>query len=105
MARANRLSGLRGGGRLGLGQDSSIDWGSVLNNTISTAGAVAAKAVTPPTYSAVINPLTGAQTITSYGATVPSTSLLGTTDLSTLLESPLVLFGGLALVAFLMLKN
>lgn len=82
-------------------------WASIITTGITTAGAVAAKAVTPPTYSSTINPLTGAQTITSYGATVPSSLLTSglTTDLSSLLESPIVLIGGIALFALMMLRR
>lgn len=104
MARAHRLSGVRGlRGRLG--QDS-IDWGSIIQTGIQTAGAVSAIAFKPPTYSSVINPYTGAQSITSYGA-VPNTGLgLGAgTSLSSLLTSPVVLFGGLALLAVFALKR
>ncbi len=81
---------------------SSNPWASIITTGITTAGAVAAKAVTPPTYSSTINPLTGAQTITSYGATVPSSLLTSglTTNLSSLLESPIVLIGGIALLCF-----
>jgi hypothetical protein len=102
LAGAYRLSGLRGRRGLALGQ---IDWGGIIQNSISTAGQVAAVAVRPPTYSSVINPTTGAQTITSYGA-MPPTSLLGTgTDLTSLLSSPIVLIGGLALLAVFALKR
>ena len=86
---------------------SANPWASIITTGITTAGAVAAKAVTPPTYSSTINPLTGAQTITSYGATVPSSLLTSglTTDLSSLLESPIVLIGGIALFALMMLRR
>ena len=106
LAGAYRFSGIRGlrGRRLG-----QIDYGSIITDAINTAGAVAVQAVKPPTYSSVVNPITGAQTITSYGATVPSTSLLGTsalgTDLTSLLSSPLVLLGGIALIAVIALKR
>lgn len=111
LAGKNRLSGLRGRQGLVLGQDdgssSDINWGNILSTGIVTAGNVAAVAVRPPTYSSVINPVTGAQTITSYGATAPSIfgTSLDSTTLTGLLTSPLVLLGGLALVAVLALKR
>ncbi len=104
LARAHRLSGVRRGLRGRLGQDD-INWGQILTTGIQTAGSVAAIAVKPPTYSSVVLP-SGAQSITSYGATVPSTSILGAgTDLTSLLTSPLVLLGGLALLAVFALKR
>ena len=72
MAGAHRFSGLRGLRGRRLGQDAStpsFDWTNFLDTTITTAGAVAAKAVTPPTYSSVVNPLQGTQTITELCAT------------------------------------
>ena len=51
VAGAHRFSGLRGLRGRRLGQDSStpsFDWTNFLDTTITTAGAVAAKAVTPP---------------------------------------------------------
>ncbi len=100
----SRLRGLRG---RALGQDS-IDWGNILQTGIQTAGAVSAIAFKPPTYSSVINPYTGAQTITSYANTPPSSSLLGVgpgSSFTELLTSPLVLVGGLLLVAVFALKK
>ena len=103
VARANHLSGFRG---LRLGQDDgSINWGNVLTTGITDAASVAAVAVKPPTYSSVINPVTGAQTITSYAPIGSTGSLLGTSSLTTLLSNPLVLLGGLALVAIVALKR
>ena len=105
VAGAHRLSGLRGL-RGSLGQD----WGDIINNAISTAGSVASVALKPPTYSSVVNPYTGAQTVTSYGG-VPQSSLLsgspllGGADLTSVLTSPIVLLGGLGLIAVLLLKR
>ncbi len=55
--------------------DSGIDWSSIISTGITSAASVAKTAVTPPTYSSVVNPLTGAQTITAYGtAAAPALS-------------------------------
>jgi hypothetical protein len=109
LAGSHRLSGLRGLRGRGLGQDVPIDWGSIISTGITTAGAVAVKAVAPPTYSSVVNPITGAQTITSYAPIGATSSLLGTsslgTEFSSLLSSPLVLLGGIALIAVFALKR
>ena len=110
MAGAHRFSGLRGLRGLRLGQDAtSIDWGNIIDTGITTAGAVAAKAVTPPTYSSVVNPLTGQQTITSYAPIGQTTSLLNsgtlTTDFGSLLSSPLIWIGGIALIALVAMKR
>ena len=108
LARAHGLSRLRGLRGVSLGQDS-IDWGSILNTGITTAGAVAARAVTPPTYSSVVNPVTGAQTITSYAPIGATSSLINSSDLTSslgsLLSSPLILLGGIALIAVFALKR
>lgn len=134
MAGAHRLSGLRGAQRIVLGDDTvygPIDPGyeapdyptyspapviapsspllspttaSLLSTLIQTGGAVAARAVTPPTYSSSINPLTGQQTITSYapiGSTAAS-SLLGA---SSLLSSPLIWLVGIGAIAFVAMKR
>lgn len=106
LAGAHRLSGLRGGRRLVLGQDEGgINWGNVLTTSITDAASVAAVALRPPTYSSVVNPYTGAQSITSYAPLGSTPSLLGTTSLTGLLSSPLVLLGGVALLAVLALKR
>jgi hypothetical protein len=53
--------------------------------------------------------MTGAQTITSYAPIGSTSSLLGTsslgTEFSSLLSSPLVLLGGIALIAVFALKR
>lgn len=110
LARAHGLSALRGLRGRGLGQDdSSINWGTVLDTGILTAGAVASKAVTPPTYSSVVNPVTGAQTITSYAPIGATSSLINSSDLTSslgsLFSSPLILLGGIALIAVFALKR
>ena len=102
MAGKNGISRLRG--MRGLGQDS-IDWGNILTTGITTAGQVAAIAVRPPTYSSVVNPYTGAQSVTSYAPIGTSTSLLGMSSATSLLSSPYVLLGGLALLAVFALKR
>lgn len=103
LARAHGVSGLRGlrGARLsGLGDD--IDWSQIIDTGISTAGSVAQVALKPPTYSSVVYP-SGASSVTSYGA-VPSTSALGTSTTS-LLSSPYLILGGLALLAVVLMKQ
>lgn len=111
MAGAHRLSGLRGAQRIVLGQDddSGFDWDTFTQTLIKTAGSVAAVAVKPPTYSSSINPYTGQQTITSYAPTGYTGSALGAgvlgTGFSSLLSSPLVLLGGAALLAVVLLKR
>jgi hypothetical protein len=113
MAGTHRVSGLRGlrrGLARRLGQDdSSINWGQILTTGITVAGQDAAVALKPPTYSSVVNPLTGAQTITSYAPIGQTSSILGTTDLTSslnsLISSPIVLIGGIALIAVLALKR
>ena len=106
MARAHRLSGLRGlrgYQRVVLGDDGDIDWGSIISNSITTAGQVAQVALKPPTYSAVTLP-SGATSVTSYAPIGSSTAsaLLGT---SSVLNNPYVILGGLALVAVLLMKQ
>ena len=108
LAGAHGLSRLRGLRGRALGQDDGINWGNILQTGIQTAGAVSAIAFKPPTYSSVINPYTGAQTVTSYANTPPSSSLLGVgpgSSFTELLTSPLVLVGGLLLVAVFALKK
>lgn len=111
MARAHGVSRLRG--MRGLGQDdgSDINWGGILSTGIQSAAAVTAVALKPPTYSSSYNAITGQQSVTSYGG-VPQTSLFGSslgpgvgTDLTSLISSPIILLGGLALVAVLVLKR
>lgn len=110
MARPHRLSGLRGlRGRMG---DDGIDWSSIITTGITQAGNVAKVAVAPgplPTYQSITNPY-GYSSVTSYapaGTVIPgvtgATSSLG--GLDTLLTSPLVLLGGLALLAVVLMKR
>jgi hypothetical protein len=96
MARAHGLSRLRGlrGGRLG----DDIDWGSIISSSITTAGQVAQVALKPPTYSAVQYP-SGLISTQSYGA-VPNTS-----SISGFLSPDVLLLGGLALVAVVLMKR
>ncbi len=106
MARAHRLSGVRRGRRgRTMGQDSSgMDWSQILTTGIQTAGNVAAIAVRPPTYSSVMYP-SGAQSVTSFGSPSQTASMMGGIDFTSLLSSPLILLGGLALVAVFALKR
>ena len=87
--------------------DDSIDLNSLLTTTINDAATVAKVAVTPPTYSAVVNPLTGAQTITAYGTTGTNvaTSSLGAESLSTLLSNPMFLLLGVGLILVIAMKK
>lgn len=84
-----------------------IDWSSIITTGINDAASVAKTAVTPPAYSSVVNPLTGQQSITAYGATgsAIAASPLGTTTLSSLLTSPLFLLFGFGLVAVIALRK
>ena len=83
-----------------------IDWGSILQTGIQTAGSVAKVAVTPPMYSSVVNPLTGQSSVTSYAGSpglFPSTSAalgssLGTASLTSLIMSPIGIIGVVILV-------
>jgi len=96
------------GRRRGLGDDS-IDWGSIITAGINQAGAVAKVAETPPMYSAVVNPITGASSVTSYAGApglYPGSNVLGSTaGLTSLLNSPVFLLGGLALVLVLIFRR
>jgi hypothetical protein len=91
---------------LGYGDAGGIDWSGIITTGINDAATVAKTAVTPPMYSSVVNPLTGASSIQSYGAS-PGVGALGTSLLgsSSLLSSPLVLFGGLALILVLAFRR
>jgi hypothetical protein len=93
--------------RAAMGDADDINWTSIIDTGITQAGNVAKVAVAPPLYSSVINPLTGAQSIQSYGAVLGLTSLTGASLLSStsLLSSPLVwLFGG-GLVLILVMRH
>lgn len=81
---------------------ADINWNQVLQTAIPAAASVAKVAVTPPTYSSVVNPSTGYSSVTSYGA-APAGGLanpLAASSLTGLLTSPLILLlgGGLILV-------
>ena len=110
LAGSHRVLGRRLGRRLGQ-DDGGIDWGSIITQGITVAGQDAAVALKPPTYSAstVYNPTTGQYTssTTSYAATGGAglTSPLGTASLTSWLSSPLVLLGGVALIAVVLLRN
>ena len=86
-----------------------IDWGDILSTGIQTAGSVAKVAVTPPMYSSVINPVTGQQSITSYAGSpglYPASGIAsGSAGIASLLNSPVVLLGGLALVLVLVMRK
>jgi hypothetical protein len=101
LAGAHRLSGLRRS-RRGLGD--GFDWSGFSTTLINDAAGVASIAVKPPTYSSVVLP-SGAQSITSYAPIGATSSLLGTSSLTSLFDSPVVLLGGFALVAVLLLKR
>jgi hypothetical protein len=90
-----------------LGDDGDINWTSIIDTGITQAGNVAKVAVAPPLYSSVINPMTGAQSIQSYGAVPGLTSLTGASLLSSssLLTSPLVLLFGAGLVLILVMRH
>ena len=110
VAGAHRFSGLRGLRGRRLGQD---DWGSIIDNAITTAGKVASVAVSPgpvPTYSYQSTPYgTSIQSFAPGGASAIPSSILPTstvgTDLTSLLSSPLVLIGGIALIALVAMKR
>lgn len=87
----------------GLADFSDVDWTQIINTGLTQAGSVAKTAVTPPMYSSVVNPLTGASSVTSYagspglypgGSSIPGIG----TSLSSVLSSPIVLLGGIALL-------
>lgn len=99
MARAHRLSGLRGlrgYQRVVLGDD--IDWGSIISNSITTAGQVAQVALKPPTYSSTQYP-SGLISTQSYGMVPQTTSLSG------FLNSNMLILGALAIGAIVLLKR
>ena len=119
MAGANRVSGLRGlrGSRLSgyeraiLGDRfaalgyGSIDWSQILTAGITTAGNVAQVALKPPTYSSIQYP-SGYTSVQSYGALPAGTVGVPSSLTSTsLLDSPYLLLGGLALLAVVLMKR
>jgi hypothetical protein len=95
-----RMRRLRGMG------DDGIDWSQIISTGIQTAGSVAKVAVTPPMYSSIVNPMTGASSVTSFAGApglYPSGSIPGLssqfgTSLTGLLSNPIVLIGGVALL-------
>lgn len=104
-ARANRISGLGNSrGRLG----DVTDYMPLFTTAINDAASVASVALRPPTYSAVTNPYTGTSTVTSYGA-IPGTSPYGsnpvTAGLETLLADPIMVWLGIGLIAFVVMKR
>lgn len=109
MARSYGISRIRGLKR-GLGDDG-LDWSDIITTGITSAATVAKAAVSPtPTYAYTSGPQ-GTQ-ILSYGAPgssvspysySPYTSGLG--DISQLFSSPIVLIGGIGLIAVLLLKR
>ena len=76
-----------------------IDWGSILNNTISTAGKVAAIAETPTPTTSVMYP-SGALVTSSGGAALPALS-----DVTSGGTGTLLLVGGFAVVLFLLMSS
>jgi len=82
------------------------DFVPLFTTAINDAASVASVALKPPTYSSVVNPYTGASTVTSYGG-IPnsSSSLLGTSSLGSLLSDPTVLLLGFGILAIVLLKR
>ena len=105
VARAHRLSGLRGL-RGGLGD--GIDWSSILTAGITQAGNVAKVAVAPgplPTYQAITTP-GGYSSVTTYGAGgVPQIGTSVGSDIGSLLTSPIALLFGFGLLAVVLMKR
>ena len=105
VARAHRLSGLRGlrGGGVG-----DIDWSSITQNLITQAGNVAKVAVAPgplPTYQAITTP-GGYSSVTTYGpGGVPQVGTSLGTDFGSLLTSPIALLFGFGLLAVVLMKR
>lgn len=119
LARAHRVSGLRGLrgdgivarrlAALGYGDAGGVDWSGITQNLITTAGNVAKVAVSPgpvPTYQAITTP-GGYSSVTSYGplGTSPLSTTASLDSFDALLTSPLVLLGGLALFAVVLMKR
>ena len=94
---------------LGYSYGSSVDWGSILQTGITSAAQVAKVAVQPPVYSSVVNPLTGAQSITSYagspGLAAGAVNPLGSEQLTSVLGSPMFLLLGIGLIVVLAARH
>jgi hypothetical protein len=90
-------------GRLG----DITDYMPLFTTAINDAASVAQVALRPPSYSSVVNPYTGASSVTAYGP-VGNSSQFSASGLGGSLTgslSPIWLLGGFGLLAIVLLKR